>query len=128
SFRIAQRDQTWNKLTEQARQKQSNGERSNQSQRSCGKPSQRDESDEYRKRDQQNLDRCRYGKTESRSILENLTKKWSVARVRMLFGLRGESAQPDVAQLAERHVHTGEKSECQKQQQADGYSNFHKGE
>src|ERR1043166_6377122 len=125
SFRIAQRDQSRNKLTEQACQKQTDGERGHQSERTRGKPAQRNESNEYRKRDEQNLNRRRYGETESRSVLENLPEKGSIARVRMLFSLSSEPAKSDVAQLAERHVDTGEKSERQKQQQADGYSNFH---
>ena len=36
-----------------------------------------------------------------------------------------QASEPDVAQLAERHVDGGEKGQSAKQEKTDGYLNFH---
>ena len=61
---------------------------------------QRNESDEDRKRDEQNLDGRRQRQAEARTVFENLFEQRRVTRVGMLFSFGRESSQSDVAVCA----------------------------
>src|SRR5581483_1416586 len=120
SLRIAQRNKARDELAKYSREDQTQRKRNQQ--RHAGGPgkAKHDESGQDVEDDQQDLNRSRERKTETGAFLENLFQERRVTRVGVFFGFSGETAQADIAQLAERHINGGQKSDRQKQQRADG--------